>query len=375
MRIAHYMHDVWAPGGVATYLSVVTGRLAELGHDNVFLDTAAEHAPGVIHVRDGEEVTSAARRMGADMVHLHLLPPGGYTGGLPAVRTVHGHQAYCPSGSQFLARSRRPCEHTTSTVACTWSHFVDHCGSRRPRQVWADFRRTTWEWRGSTPLIAISQFVRNRLIDAGYPPDRVAVLPNPVPPGIGPSPIPVDGRPRFLYLGRLVPQKGVDWLLDAAAAATAPLRIDVAGTGPDEARLRAMAERSDLAGCVEFHGWVSRADHLALLRSARAVVVPSLWQEPAGLTAIEAGAAGRAVIASDVGGLPEIVRPGSTGLLVPPGDTSALAAALDRLANRPDEARTLGDAGRDHVAGAHALDAHVDLLLGHYAAATRSRGQ
>jgi glycosyltransferase involved in cell wall biosynthesis len=78
-------------------------------------------------------------------------------------------------------------------------------------------------------------------------------------------------------------------------------------------------------------------------------VVPSVWSEPMGLVAVEAMLAGRPVVASDVGGLRDLIRPGVTGLVVPPGDPSALAAALDRLLDDPDARRRMGEAGRRHA--------------------------
>ncbi|MDQ6948401.1 MAG: glycosyltransferase, partial [Actinomycetota bacterium] len=107
-----------------------------------------------------------------------------------------------------------------------------------------------------------------------------------------------------------------------------------------------------------------------LIGSARAVVVPSLWPEPAGMVAIEAALHGRATIANAVGGLPEIVIDGVTGLVVPPGDIGALARALDRLLRNPLEAAAMGAAAAERGAVLYSVETHVERLHEIYAQAS-----
>jgi glycosyltransferase involved in cell wall biosynthesis len=91
---------------------------------------------------------------------------------------------------------------------------------------------------------------------------------------------------------------------------------------------------------------VPSAQVMASWMRASAAVVPSVWGEPLGQVAVEAMLVGRAVVASDVGGLRDVVQHGVTGLLVPPGDPGALAAALDSLLDDPQTRRRMGEAGR-----------------------------
>ena len=120
-------------------------------------------------------------------------------------------------------------------------------------------------------------------------------------------------------------------------------RSELAGAGPLEGELRARAAALGLESAVRFVGQVPGAG--PVLERAAVVVVPSLG-EGFGMVALEAMERGRAVVASDVGGLPEIVAAGETGLLVPPGDVDALAAGIVELAGDLDRARTFGAAGR-----------------------------
>ena len=162
----------------------------------------------------------------------------------------------------------------------------------------------------------------------------------------GPEPEPPTTGHRLAVVGRLVPIKGHDTLLRAirtAARELPGLELEIAGSGPLEAELRSRATALGLDGTVRFLGQVPGAS--GVIERASVVLVPSLG-EGFGMVALEAMERGRAVVASHVGGLPEIVSAGETGLLVQPGDADALAAAIVELAGDPDRARAFGAAGR-----------------------------
>lgn len=167
-------------------------------------------------------------------------------------------------------------------------------------------------------------------------------------PGAEPPPYP-DGPPRLLCVGRLIPVKGHSVLLHAFAEAhrqVPGLTLDLAGAGKAEPELRALVDELDLDGAVRFLGSLSPIE--PTIEQAAIVVVPSLG-EGFGMVALEAMERGRAVIASHVGGLGEIVAHGETGLLVPPGETGALAEAIVELASDLDRVRRMGAAGRERV--------------------------
>ncbi|MFO7573147.1 MAG: glycosyltransferase family 4 protein [Gaiellaceae bacterium] len=159
--------------------------------------------------------------------------------------------------------------------------------------------------------------------------------------------VPYAGRaPRLLCVGRLIPVKGHLVLFRALAQARAQvpgLALDVAGHGPLEPALRGYVRELGLSDAVRFLGFVSPVQ--AAIEDAAIVVVPSLG-EGFGMVALEAMERGRAVIASDVGGLPEIVADGETGLVVPAGDAEALAHEIVALAGDLGRAAEMGRAGR-----------------------------
>jgi glycosyltransferase involved in cell wall biosynthesis len=158
-----------------------------------------------------------------------------------------------------------------------------------------------------------------------------------------------DGVPRLLCVGRLIPIKGHIVLLRAFAAARQELpelELDIAGRGPLEPALRAVARELGVGDAVRFLGHVTPIQ--SAIENSAVVVVPSMG-EGFGMVALEAMERARPVIAASIGGLGEIVRDGVTGLLVPPGEAEPLAAAIVRVASDPRLARAMGEAGRQRA--------------------------
>jgi glycosyltransferase involved in cell wall biosynthesis len=154
---------------------------------------------------------------------------------------------------------------------------------------------------------------------------------------------------RIGFLGRLEPQKGVADLVRAAAIARQKnrhLRFLIAGEGTLRPELEQLSRRLNVSDSVEFVGW--KRDAAEFLREIDILAMPSLW-EAFGLSAAEAMAMGKPVIASRIEGLPEVVAEGETGILIPPADPGALARAIVELADNPARQRTMGRQGRARV--------------------------
>ncbi len=170
------------------------------------------------------------------------------------------------------------------------------------------------------------------------------------------------------FAGRLIAKKGADTLiaaLDLLKDRYPVVRLSLAGDGDERAALEADAERRGLASKVSFAGRLGHDAIYPFLASATLVSVPSRI-EPFGLVALEAAQVGRPVVASSVDGLPEVVAHGETGLLVPPGDATALASAIASLLDNPRQAKAMGDAGRRRAASHFSWDrflaAHESLF-------------
>jgi glycosyltransferase involved in cell wall biosynthesis len=150
-------------------------------------------------------------------------------------------------------------------------------------------------------------------------------------------------------VGRLEPQKGVEYLVDAMPRLCAlheDARVLIIGDGPLRQSLENRATRRGVHDRVRFLGW--RTDVPEILAELDVFCMPSLW-ESLGYSILEAMACGVPVVASDVEGIPEVVVHGETGLLVPPGDPSALAEAISLLLDRPDLRCAMGRAGQKRV--------------------------
>jgi glycosyltransferase involved in cell wall biosynthesis len=194
--------------------------------------------------------------------------------------------------------------------------------------------------------IAISRGLARYLEDVeGFDGESFEIVHYGIEPNGSPKPY-ADDVPRLLCVGRLIPIKGHIVLLRAFAEARRELpdlRLDIAGRGPLEPALRALAKELGIADAITFLGHVSPVQS-AIERSA-VVVVPSMG-EGFGMVALEAMERARPVIAAEIGGLGELVRDGETGLLVPAGEADPLRAAIVRLAGDLPLAQRMGDAGR-----------------------------
>lgn len=156
---------------------------------------------------------------------------------------------------------------------------------------------------------------------------------------------------RLLFVGRLNAQKGLGYLIEALALLSDDVLLDVVGDGPDRATLRTLASDCGVAARIVWHGHLDQHALPAMYGAATALVVPST-DEGLGLVAAEALMCETPVIAFRSGGLTDIVEHERTGLLVPPGDVTGLAAAVRRTLADPAEAHTLAAAGNTAVTAA-----------------------
>ena len=215
--------------------------------------------------------------------------------------------------------------------------------------------------RTVTRFVVPSRFFLAKFSEWGIDTSRFVHIPN----SIDLDAMPMQGASgqTFVYLGRLVPEKGVATLIKAAALAQVPLRI--IGTGSEETALRGLATRT--GGEVEFMGYLSGAALRAALSSARAVVVPSEWYENAPISVMEAAASGLPVIGANIGGIPELIRPGETGFVFESGSVEVLAEVLAQVSGLPiSRLREMGVVAREWMRTDFSPDAYRDRMLNLY---------
>lgn len=275
-------------------------------------------------------------------VHVHLRRRG-----IATVQVIHAMRYTCLNGLHF--RKGQICErcHTGYVLpgvvrGCYRGSVVQSAlqGTEYLRTRWlAPFHRHV------DRFVALTRFAAGRLQAAGVPAEKIRVIPNAFreAPALGVDPA---AGTHVLFLGRLSAEKGVDVLVRALAGAGIP--VIVAGDGPERATLEGLA--ASLGGNnIRFVGVMRGEDKQALIDRARIVAFPSIWFEGFPLALLEGMAAGRAVVASRLGGIPEIARDGVEARLCPPGDVAAWRAAILSLWNDVGELRRLGAQARQRA--------------------------
>lgn len=297
----------------------------------------------------------AENRPDALLFH-NLIPVGSFglyqeaaTIGLPVMQYVHNFRPFSPSGTLWLHGRVNDAAMRGNiwpeVLGRAWeSSFLKtlvlaHHQQRMLRSGRLDVVR---KW------IAVSEFMRRKFVEAGLPAEKVVALRHCWKPNLCPEPTREGGH--YLFLGRLVPEKGTNVLIEAWRILEKRLgdacpRLVIAGSGIEEAKMHAASNRVRKVVCV---GFVAGEQKDELLASCRALVAPSIWWEPLGLIVYEAYDAAKPVLAASSGGLTETVLPGVTGYLHEPGSAERLADDVERLeSSGPKHRAVMGRAGRD----------------------------
>jgi glycosyltransferase involved in cell wall biosynthesis len=306
-------------------------------------------------------VSAAVRRLKADVVHAHNVHPlfgwralaAAQQAGARTVLHLHNFRLFCAISIAYRDGSR--------CYRCTAGNMhpgvMLHCrGSVAEAAVYGFglHRQLPRLLEHADALVAVSESTASRLVEQGLPADRIEVLPNFVRPRAQP---PADTGEFALASGRLVEEKGFDTAIAAARAARVPLTI--AGAGPDESRLRALADET-----VTFAGLLPPAELGELRHRAAVVLAPSRWDEPCPYSVLDAMSDGVPVLASDRGGLPELV---DTQSVIPADDLGAWTQALGAMWEDPDLRRARGEQGLARVRERFSEDRYLARLLSIYA--------
>ncbi len=361
LRVLLWATHFWPHvGGVEVMGAHFVGELARRGHDVTVLtgrdvdelarETEVAGVPVVrvpfrasLERRDAdalarllEQVTVVRRRAAAEVVHLYHVGPDALVYELtkrsvPAVAVATLHGPFPPAllaPTAPVGRVLRGASHVAGCSEATLRAVLEHV----PEVV----------GRGSVIRNALPAIVR-------------PVTESPP-------------CPTLLMLGRVVPQKGFDFGLEAFAAVAKrrpDARLIVAGDGVELPALRERARQLRLESRVSFLGWVRPAEVPALIEDATVVVMPSRY-EGFGIVTIEAARCARPVVAFKIAGMPEAIMHDQTGILVPPGDVAAFASAILGLLADPARASALGARARERFLAGDAWDTHVSAYEDRY---------
>jgi glycosyltransferase involved in cell wall biosynthesis len=352
IRVLHLVTDLERGGAERIVLELVRRR-----------DRSA-FACGVADLRGGSSLRPEIEAEGARVLRLAPASPRGLRRALAAERidVLHSHliRADFLAGAAAGKRSDRSRGRDALPPWITTKHNTHYFrGLRAPYRILdaAYLRR-------ASRIVAVSGAVRSHFVETErLAPGRIEVIPNGIT-GLGDRDDAEqaalrarvrrhlrieEDEPLLVHVGSLTRQKGHATLLDAlriVGGRGKRVQLLLAGDGPLRPWIQGRVRRRKLGDRVRLLG--VRDDVPLLLRGADLLVLPSRW-EGFGLALLEAMDAGLAVVASRVGGIPEVVVDGETGLLVPPGDAEALAAAIVRLLEDPESRCRMGASGRRRV--------------------------
>ena len=362
MRILIWGNSYPRIGGVETFVANLASALLDRNIEVAIMsDGPAGHGPNTLGV---PVWTVPMVDPINDADPLGILQAGrGVRAAFDAFRPDVVH--YNASGAEILIFDR--VMHASTVAAVTTLHNVlDGINARSAARL---FERCS-------AITAVSDYVRSAVLDKYPPPARgIQVIPNALP-GRAAHQAEPAGR-SVLALGRMIDDKGFDTLVDAFAIVLRrcpDARLTIAGDGPERELLIRRAAHLGIARAVTFSGWIEPDRVHRAMGEAALIVMPSRWQEPFGLVALEAALAGRPCVATSVGGLPSIVADGDTGRLVPPGQPEAMATAIVGLLSDPAGAAAMGVRARQRAARDFDFDRMIDAYVDTFASAHAYEG-
>jgi alpha-maltose-1-phosphate synthase len=365
-----YPPDVY--GGAGVHVTYLARELAGLVDLTVHCQGADR--PGAVAHRPWEHLAGANQALGVVSTDLSMAAAAG------SANLVHSHTWYTNLAGH-LASLLYAVPHVMTV------HSLEPLRPWKAEQLGGGYAVSSWCERvaveSAAAVIAVSDGMRSDVLNT-YPAvsaDRVRVIRNGIDtaeyaPDPGTDVLERHGvdpaRPSVVFVGRITRQKGVPVLLRAAAGLDPAAQLVLLAGQPDTPELAAEVDGlvADLHGTRSGVVWIPqmlpKREVIQLLSHATVFACPSLY-EPLGIVNLEAMACGTAVVGSDVGGIPEVVTDGETGLLVPPGDPGALAAALNALVRDPGRAAALGRAGRERAVAEFGWQAVAERTAALYA--------
>jgi glycosyltransferase involved in cell wall biosynthesis len=278
---------------------------------------------------------------------------------VPVVMTLHDYKLICPS--YLMLDDGMVCEGCLdgSFYKCALNRC--HKGSFSSSVIYtleAYFNRLFKKYEHVSYFISPSRFLLNKLIEAGMPRKKMIHIPNFL--DVDNFQDSYKNNGSILFVGRLSREKGVRTLLRAVKGLEIPVRI--VGEGPLGEEFKAFTKTEGM-GNVKFEGYKSGDELKEAFRDASFLVFPSEWYENAPMTILEAFAYGKPVIGSRIGGIPEMIVEGETGLLFQTGDHLELREKIRYLFSNPQKIQEMGKKAREKIEKGHNAEMHYNKLM------------
>jgi glycosyltransferase involved in cell wall biosynthesis len=309
-----------------------------------------------------------------DLVHIHNVQNlgildffGSLKPRLPLIMTTHDYRQICPANTFFFKAKQEVCSKKRGDWTCALKTLEGHCVSPRPKYTSYFIRRTQMFAKYQSIIsgfVAPSEGAADRFIRAGVSTERLKVIPyfcslEPLP-----RPRPIPKKPLALYLGRLAPNKGHEYFVEALGQTPGLNGIMAGGIDEEQAKvLKSLANKWGCADRLELRPWQSKDQIIELLDQATALVFPSLWEETLGIVGIEAASRGVPCVASDLGGVGEWLVDQKNGFRVPPKNAQAISHSLKMLMEDDQLNISMGQYGIDLIRNKFSITRHIDSLL------------
>ncbi len=280
---------------------------------------------------------------------------------IPIVQTIHNYRFLCPNG--LLYTKNNICEECKdgNTFHCFFKKCYNDSfllSGLYALTFWIHRKIKTFQNKIDI-FIALTNFTKDKLVEGGFPKDKIDTVGNfLLQDGIRKT---YDKENYAVFMGRLSSEKGLMTLLKAFQKVN-KFKLKMAGKGELEQELKGYIEKNKMLQ-VEIIGFISGKERLELLGKAKFSIIPSQWYETFGMSVLESFSVGTPVIASRIGGLPELVEEGKNGLLFSPGNVDDLAEKISYLYKNPDKAVRMGKYARNCVEKKYNPERHYATLL------------
>lgn len=362
-NVVHQIDALLRKNDITTKLWMRSSRDIE----NSFVAKAKASTLGVYNPYAYRDTLDMLLEFQPDVVHAHniypLFSPAALAAcrerNVPVVMSLHNQGLTCPKSDHL--RNGSICEKCVGGKE--YHCALNNCRGNMLESIayaarFGAARKLGLLTKNVTLFLGMTEFARKRLVDNGYPEDRVKVLPNKV--ELPQATVDPGAGEYVAFAGRLSPEKGINVLLGAAGKVSTA-QVHLAGSGPDEESLKSIASEN-----VTFRGRIAVDEMSDFYRKAKFLVLPSICFEMCPLTILEAMSHGLPVIASRIGGLGELVDDGETGYLFEPGNDEELAYKMACLWESPELCRQFGEAGRRKAEREYSEAVFFDRLMGFY---------